>query len=80
MYKLVIDLNDCDKYSTLKEAIKNFMARIKENISSGGFSFQALGTACWIESDILPLPMMFYDARDYALDEGWMNEKGEWLV
>lgn len=88
MYKVCINMKDVSEHETQKEAVKAFMASIKEKLDAGGFTYQALETMCWIENNggkvfsyqIDPVPMYFYGIRDLAHENNWINDKGEWIA
>ncbi|NJK93227.1 MAG: dihydroneopterin aldolase [Blastochloris sp.] len=74
MFKLVYDLSPAGEYDNLKDAIKAFVDKVKETLKIGG-SWQLLETACWIEQPN-HTPLYFYNARDYAIRQGWMTKSG----
>jgi hypothetical protein len=80
MFVVTFNLDDVGTYKTLEEAIGVFVGLVFEHIRS--MSLQALETACWVsKAKCGGVPLYgFYDARDLAIDEGWMEDgTGKWL-
>jgi hypothetical protein len=78
MFVLTYCLKDVFRSHSFKDTVKEFMSHVKADIEADNMSLQMLETACWITTEG-EFPVHFYDCRDFALDCGWMNEKGEWL-
>jgi uncharacterized membrane-anchored protein len=79
MFTVTINLADVSTYETKKDAVKDFINRIKAELENC-MTYQALETMCWIKDDNSMLPDMFYDVRDEAIENEWINEKGEWIA
>jgi hypothetical protein len=73
--------------STLKEAICDIIKVVQGLLASGGVSEMLLDEGIGIEVEILngahrqvESYMDFYQARDRAIDNGWVeNKTGRWL-
>lgn len=67
-------LNDEGPFPTFKEALANFIHRMKNE--PGVHSLQLLETACWIQRDSngTQVPLMFYDARDFGYATGLLGD------
>jgi hypothetical protein len=72
--KVTYGLEDAGSFDRFDEACKFLFSKLKqeENLTP-----QFLDTCCWIETDFKIIH--FYEARDYALDNNWIDEKGNWL-
>ena len=59
------------------EAWNDMYLWVKNEMASNNMSLQVLETAIWIEvknnCDGGKYPIYFYDARDRAIDEGWIQ-------
>jgi hypothetical protein len=76
-FVMCINLEDRSEHASFGEAFKAFFDGIMEMMRNGGTSWQALETACWIEGVFevgngveVRGPLMFPDARDFAIEEG----------
>ena len=81
MVEAVFSMETIGTYPTVEIATGVLMRRVKDEVAAGGMSWQILETACWVKDDANALPLMFPDARDLAIDAGWMcgDGNGEWL-
>jgi hypothetical protein len=67
-------LKDEGPFSTFKEALANFINRMKTE--PGARSVQLTETACWIQrnSNGTQIPLGFYDVRDFGFAMGMLGE------
>lgn len=75
--------DDCRFATTnFKDAAKEFMRKMKA-IIMGGCSLQELETFHWLlkkDSPFKPgIPMDFYQVRDLSIENGWMDNRGNWI-
>ena len=75
MYTAVYDLRDIGKFETFHQAFKAIYDAIS---GTPIITWQMLETCVWIEEDGDNLPVMFCEARDKMIDEGYLVN-GEWV-
>jgi|WetSurMetagenome_2_1015567.scaffolds.fasta_scaffold1166173_1 hypothetical protein len=80
MFTLVYALENFGPYDTFVEAFKEMYNKVKKDISEGEMSWQVLETMVWIEEKGRRNPIMFYEARDLAHENGFIDDKGNLLV
>jgi hypothetical protein len=80
MFTLVYALENFGPYNTFAQAFKEMYNKTKKDISEGNMSWQVLETMVWIEEKGRSLPIMFYDARDLAHEQGLMDDKGNLTI
>ena len=72
MYETTVNMKVVGKFETFKDAFKCLYTEVMEQLKNG-YSWQLLETTVWIDDTDSPsLPTMFYKARDYACDQGWV--------
>ena len=61
------------KRETFMDAWNDMYEYVKASLDAGTMSYQELETALWIVTsrEGLNVPILFYDARDMAIDNGW---------
>lgn len=57
--------------NTFMEAWNDMFQYVKARLDEGNMTHQELDTAIWIDKENGP-PIMFHDARDRAIDNGWV--------
>lgn len=64
-------------HKTFMEAWNDMYEYVNERLVAGTMSYQELETGLWIETTKknFQLPILFYDARDRAIAEGWTQPK-----
>lgn len=67
--------NRDEKHKTFKEAFKRVYDYLK---GKERLTLQEVETWVWIVPPYVNLPIMFYDARDKAYNEGLLTEAGDW--
>ena len=78
MFEAIYNLKKLGNFNSFKEAFKAIYDAILTADPDDSFSYQTLETAVWVKDDNSPFPVMFYDARDRACDEGWIVD-GKWI-
>jgi len=78
MNKVVYGLKDVGEFETLKEACKCLFEKVKDEIAAETLTLQGLETTVWIETKAF-LHIDFYSARDIAVDNKWVDNKGDWI-
>ena len=70
-----VEWNDEGPFSTFKEALANFMLRMRKLVNDGT-SMQAIETLCYVELKCgeHQVPLFFYDVRDFAHQVGLMKD------
>ncbi len=70
-----VQWNDEGPFSTFKDALANFMPRMRKLVQDGT-SLQVIETLCYIElkSGEHQVPLFFYDVRDFAHQAGLMKD------
>src|SRR3989344_4718034 len=70
-----VALNDEGPFATFKEALTNFIERMRKLVSEGT-SLQIVETCCFITAKHYrgEIPMLFYDVRDFAHQVGLMRD------
>ncbi|MES2006592.1 MAG: hypothetical protein V4436_00620 [Patescibacteria group bacterium] len=74
-----VALNNAGPFPTFKEAVGDFMRRMKEMVGEGT-SKQVLESACFItmkNGDRSSLPVDFYAVRDFAHEVGLTDKASE---
>ncbi len=73
-YMSSVSMQDEGPFSSFKEALENFMDRMKKMIGEGT-SMQVVETACWIErrGNGARAPLMFYSAKDFGYKVGLLQ-------
>ncbi len=68
-----VGLKDEGPFPSFKEALKNFIERLKTDPSAK--SLQIVETACWItrNGENTPIPLGFYDCRDFGYRVGLLT-------
>lgn len=63
--------------ASFMEAWNDMYEWVNEQLASGGMAYQILESAIWIETNEggHKHPVMFYEARDRAYNEGWKKPK-----
>jgi hypothetical protein len=82
MFKVTLSLKDGGHYPTLKEAFKVVYDYVRKRTTEGGLSYQELETTIWVEAPmhtIYQSPLDFYALRDHAHENGWLDNKGNWI-
>jgi hypothetical protein len=79
MFKAVYLIKEIGAFATLQEAAKAIFKKVREDIAAKRMTWQTLETI-WVERPNERLPMMFYDLRDHAAQEGWIDGQGNWLA
>lgn len=77
MYTATVFLEDFGPFPSFKDACKVAVEKIKEKISQGKCSFQALETTCWVKPPS-GSPVDFCAFRDICCNEGWIVD-GHWV-
>jgi hypothetical protein len=78
VWKVIVALEEVGVGRTFKEACKIMYDAVKKMVQEGT-SLQVLETAVWIENTgNNPSPVMFYDAKDIACEQGWIQNR-EWV-
>ena len=79
MFKAVYSLKEIGSFETFKEAFKALYDIVQAELGKVTLSWQILEAATWIEntSQMINLPVLFFDARDIACDKGWLVN-GKW--
>ena len=68
----------CNNKEETHDSFKAAFKRIWDYINSTeSLSYQELETWIWIIAPNFPFPMMFYDLRDKAYNEGLLTEDGQ---
>ena len=64
-------MRDIGKFKTFEGAFIKLFNLLEEDIEKDeGISLQLLESATWIHSETAPVPNLFYDCRDDAIDSG----------
>lgn len=80
-FKVIIGLQDVERYLTFQEAFREFSAKVKE-VATNGMSLPCLETTCHIEycgifGQESPCLMNFYQAGDFARQIGILTKDGQ---
>ena len=73
MFETTVGMKVVGEFDTFKLAFKALYESVMELVK-GGCALQILETTVWIVDNDMetPIPVMFYDARDHACEQGWL--------
>jgi len=75
MFKMTFCMaEDPNTYDSIIEAFNALAKKVFHQLNNGGLSYQLLETACWVEQMNPQQVLMFYEARDEAIRQGWKKE------
>ena len=78
VFKSTVAFVDEGPFPTFKEALNNFVTRIKAARDADTINLQVLETMCWIEriSDDIDSPLMYHNVIRFAIATNLMVDDG----